>query len=87
LAKTNFETLNVAMVTDEFDDETFYENVDTEPHIEEDDEAAISDNDEENVQSSMDTTPDAPVDTVDEGNEQKDLICSRIDWSSYYSEE
>jgi hypothetical protein len=79
LAKTNSETLNVAVVTDEFDDETFYENVDTEPHIEEDDEAAISESNEENVQSSMDTTPDAPVDTVDEGNEQKDLTCSRID--------
>jgi hypothetical protein len=87
LAKTNFETLNVAVVTDEFDDETFYENVDTEPYIEEDDEAAISESNEENVQSSMDTTLDAPVDTVDEGNEQKDLTCSRIDRSSYYSEE
>jgi hypothetical protein len=43
------------------------------------------------------TSPDAPVDTVDEGNEQNvpSLVAaqcdvstsSRIDWSSYYTEE
>jgi hypothetical protein len=37
------------VVIDEFDDETFNENVDTEAHIEEDDEAGISESDEENV--------------------------------------
>jgi hypothetical protein len=42
LVKTNFKALNLAVVTDEFDDETFDENVDTEPHVEEDDEVAIS---------------------------------------------
>jgi hypothetical protein len=57
---------NLAVVTDEFDTYTFDENVDTEPHVEDDDEAAISESDEENVQSSVDTAPDAPVDTVDE---------------------
>jgi hypothetical protein len=30
LVKTNFEALNLAVVTDEFDDDTFDENVDTE---------------------------------------------------------
>jgi hypothetical protein len=49
LAKTNSEALNHAAVIDEFDDETFNENVDTEAHIEEDDEAGISESDEENV--------------------------------------
>jgi hypothetical protein len=35
----------------------------------------------------VDTTLDAPVGTVDECNEPNDLTCSRINWSSYYSEE
>jgi hypothetical protein len=69
LAKTNSEALNLAVVTDEFDDEIFHENVDTETHVEEDDEAAINESDEENMQPSVDTTPDAPVGTVNEGNE------------------
>jgi hypothetical protein len=79
--------LNFAVVTDEFDNETFDENVDTETHVEEEDEAGISKSDEENVQPTMDTTPDAPIGTVDEGNEPNDLICSHINWSSYYSKE
>jgi hypothetical protein len=58
------------VITDEFDDEMFDENVDTEPHVEEYDEASINESDEENVQSSIGTAPDAPVDTVDECNEQ-----------------
>jgi hypothetical protein len=66
---------------------TFDENVDTVAHIEEDDEAGISESDEENMQSIVDTTLDAPVGTVDEGNEPNDLTYSRINWSSYYSEE
>jgi hypothetical protein len=33
-----------------------------------DDETAISESDEENVQPSVDIAPDAPVGTVDEGN-------------------
>jgi hypothetical protein len=70
LAKTNSEALNLAVVADEFDDETFDENVDTEPHVEEDAEASINERNEENVQTSGDTAPDAPVGTVDEGNEQ-----------------
>jgi hypothetical protein len=47
--KTNSETLNLAVVTDEFDVDTFDENVDTEPHVEEDDESVSSESDEENV--------------------------------------
>jgi hypothetical protein len=39
------------------------------------------------MQPSVDTGPDAPVGTVDEGNEQNVSTSSRIDWSSYYSEE
>jgi hypothetical protein len=40
--KTNSEALNLAVVTDEFDANTFAENVDTEQDIEEDDEIARS---------------------------------------------
>jgi hypothetical protein len=97
LAKTNSEALNLALVTDEFDANTFDENVDTEPHVEEDDESAISESNEENVQPSVDTAPDAPVGTVDEGNEQNVpfsaaaqcdvLSSSHIDWSLYFMEE
>jgi hypothetical protein len=57
LAKTNSEILNLAVLTDEFNIDTFDENVDTEPHVEEHDEAAISESDEENVQPSVHTAP------------------------------
>jgi hypothetical protein len=97
LVKTNSEALNLVVVTDEFDGNMFDENVDTEPHDEEDDEATISKSDEENVQPSVDTAPDALVDAVEEGNEQNvpssaaahcDIpTSSRIDWSSYFTEE
>jgi hypothetical protein len=81
LAKINSEALNHAVVTDDFDNEMFDENVDIEPHIEEDDEASISESDEENVQLLVDTAPDAPVDTVDEGNEQNvpSLVAAQCD--------
>jgi hypothetical protein len=68
--KINSEALNLAMVTDEFDADTFDENVDTESHIEEDDEISINDSDEENMQPSVDTATDASVGTVDEDNGQ-----------------
>jgi hypothetical protein len=42
LMKTNSEALNLAVVTDEFDVDTFDENVDIEQHVEEDDETARS---------------------------------------------
>jgi hypothetical protein len=94
LAKTNSKALNLAVVTDEFDADIFAEDVDTEQHIEEDDETSINESDEENVQPSVDTAPDAPVSTVDEGNDANmpslavtscDVpTSSRIDWSSYY---
>jgi hypothetical protein len=87
LAKTNSEALNLVVVTDEFDDMTFDENVDTEAHVEEDDGAGISESNEENMQPIMDTAPDAPTGTIDEGNEPNDLTCSHMKWNSYYSEE
>jgi hypothetical protein len=87
LVKINYETLNLAVVTDKFDDEIFDKNVNTKAHVEEDDEAGISESDEENVQPTVDTTPNTPIGTVDKGNEPNDLTCSRINWSSYYSEE
>jgi hypothetical protein len=71
LAKTNSEALNLAVVIDEFDVDTFDENVDTEQHVEEDDEAVRSESDEELTR----VTPyDVPT-------------SSRIDWSSYYTDE
>jgi hypothetical protein len=55
LAKTNSEALNLTVVTDEFDTDTFAENVDTEQHIEEDDKTVRSESDEENMQPLVDT--------------------------------
>jgi hypothetical protein len=96
LAKTNSEALNLAVVTDEFDVDTFAENVDTEQHIEEDDEIARSESDEENRQPSVDPTPDATVGPGGEGNEANVpslavTLCdvptsSHINWDSYYTD-
>jgi hypothetical protein len=47
LAKTNSEALNLAVVTNEFDIDTFDENVDTEQHVEEDHETARSESNKE----------------------------------------
>jgi hypothetical protein len=69
LAKTNSEAINLAVVRDEFNTDMFDENVETEQHVEENDETAISESDEENMEPSVDIAPDAPVDTCDEGNE------------------
>jgi hypothetical protein len=71
LTKTNSEALNLAVVTDEFDADTFDENVDTEQHVEEDDETARSESDEE-------LTGVTPYDV---------LTSSHIDWGSYYIDE
>jgi hypothetical protein len=49
LAKTNSKTLNLAVITYDFDADTFAENVGTEQHIEEDDKIARSESDEGNV--------------------------------------
>jgi hypothetical protein len=97
LAKINFEALNLAVVTYDFDANMFVENVDTEQHVEEDDETARSESDEGNVQPSVDIAPDAPVDTGGEGNEANVpssavTLCdvptsSCIDWSSHYTYE
>jgi hypothetical protein len=67
--KINSEALNLAVVTDEFDIETFVKNGDTEQHIEEDDETIRRESDEENRQPSVDTTLDAAVGPGGEGNE------------------
>jgi hypothetical protein len=82
LVKTNYKALNLAVVTNEFVDD-----VDTKAHVKEDDEAGIRESDEENMQPTVNTTPDASVSTVDEGNEPNDLTFGRINWSSYYSKE
>jgi hypothetical protein len=69
LVKTNSEALNLVVVRDEFDADTFDENVETEQHVEENDETTIGKSDEENIKPSIDIAPDAPVDTGGEGNE------------------
>jgi hypothetical protein len=58
LAKINFEALNLAVATNEFDANSFDENVDTEQHIEEDNEIAMSESDEELI---MVTSYDVPT--------------------------
>jgi hypothetical protein len=71
LVKTNSEALKLTVVTDEFNADTFDDNVDTEQHVDEDDETARSESDEE-------LTVVIPYDVP---------ISSRIDWGSYYTDE
>jgi hypothetical protein len=97
LAKINSEALNLAVVTDEFNIDMFAKNVDTEQHIEEDDKTARRESDEENRQPSVDATLDVAVGPGGKGNEANVpsspvTLCdiptsSRIDWSSYYTDE
>jgi hypothetical protein len=96
-AKTHSEALNFVVVTDEFDADTFDENVDTEQHVEEDEETTRSESDEENMQPSVVRVPDAVVSVGGEGNEanvsfSQVTLCdvmtsSHIDWGSYYTYE
>jgi hypothetical protein len=67
LVKTNSEALNLVVVTYEFDADTFDENVDTEQHVEKDDETVRSESNEE-------LSEVTPYDV---------LISSHIDWGSY----
>jgi hypothetical protein len=69
LTKIKSEALNLIVVTDEFDVDMFATNVDTEQHIEEDDETTRSESNEENMQHLVDTALDAPVGPGGEGNE------------------
>jgi hypothetical protein len=80
LAKINFEALNLAVVTDNFDADMFDENIDTEKHVEKDDEIVRSEGVEGNMQHLIDTTPDGPVDTSGESNEANvsELIPPRL---------
>jgi hypothetical protein len=71
LAKTNSEALNLAVVTDEFDVDTFNENVDTEQHVDEDDETARSESDEELTRVTLYDVPTS----------------SHINRGSYYTDE
>jgi hypothetical protein len=45
LAKTNSESMNLALVTDEFDTDTLDENLDNEQHVDENDESSNSESD------------------------------------------
>jgi hypothetical protein len=71
LAKTNSEALNLTVVTDEFDVDTFDENIDIEQHVEEDNEIVRSESDEELTEVTLYDV----------------LTSSRIDWGSYYTDE
>jgi hypothetical protein len=71
LAKTNSKALNLAVVTDEFDADTFHENIDTEQHVEEADETARSESNEELTGVTLYDVP----------------ASSRIDWGLYYIDE
>jgi hypothetical protein len=94
--KKKSKALNLAMVIDEFDVDTFDENVDTEQHVEEDDETTRSEGDEENRQPPINTASDAAVGADGEGNEANvpssavtpcDVpTSSHIDWGSYYTD-
>jgi hypothetical protein len=97
LVKMNSESLNLALVTDEFDADTLDENLDNEQHVDENDESSNSESNEENMHASFDTAPDVPVGIGGEGNESNmphiavDLCdvpkSSRINWRSYYTDE
>jgi hypothetical protein len=67
LVKTNSEALNLVVVTYEFDADTFDENVDTEQHVEKDDETVRSESNEE----------------LSEVTLYDVLTSSHIDWGSY----
>jgi hypothetical protein len=94
LVKMNLESLNLALIRDEFDVDIFYENLDNEQHIDENDELSSSESDEENMQAPVDTAHDVPIATSGEGNESNMphsvvAICdvptsSLIDWRLYY---
>jgi hypothetical protein len=49
LVKMNSESLNLALVTDEFDADTLDENIYNEQHIDENDESSSTESDEENM--------------------------------------
>jgi hypothetical protein len=49
LVKMNFESLNLALVTDEFDANTLDKNIDNEQHVDENDESLNGESEEENM--------------------------------------
>jgi hypothetical protein len=93
LTKINYESLKLTLVRHEFDADTLDDNLYIEQHVEKNDETVNSESDEENMQSSVDIAPDAPVGTGDEGNDANvspsvitlcDVpISNHIDWGSY----
>jgi hypothetical protein len=60
LVKINFEALNLAVVTDKFDANTFDENVDIEQYVEEDDKTVRGESDEELTGVTPCNTPATP---------------------------
>jgi hypothetical protein len=97
LAKMNSESLNIALVRDEFDADTFDKSFDNEQNVDENDESSSSESDEENMQTPCDTTRDVPVTTCGKGNESNmvhsaGVVCdvptsSHIYLRLYYTDE
>jgi hypothetical protein len=97
LAKMNSESLNLALVRDEFDADTFNDNLGNEQNVDENDELSSSESDDENMHDPFDITRDVPVATGGEGNKSNmphsaGDVCdvptwSRIDWRLYYTDE
>jgi hypothetical protein len=97
LVKMNSESLNLTLVTDEFNADMLDENFDNEQHVDENDELSNIESDEENMQAPFDVAPDVPISTGDKGNESNMPhlvlgLCdvptsSRIDWRPYYTDE
>jgi hypothetical protein len=97
LVKMNSESLNLTLVTDEFDADTLDENFDNEQHVDENDELSNNESDEENMHAPFDVAPDVLISTGDEGNESNmphlavglcDIPTSScIDWRPYYTDE
>jgi hypothetical protein len=69
LAKANSEAVNLALVRDEFDGDTFDPNPSNEQNVDENDESSSSESDEEITQAPVHTGGEAPVDTNGKGNE------------------
>jgi hypothetical protein len=97
LVKMNYESLNLALVRDKFDADTFDENLDNEHNVDENVESSSSESDEENMHVPFDITHDVLVTTIGEGNESNMprlvvVVCdvptsSHIGWRLYYTED
>jgi hypothetical protein len=97
LTKANLEALNLALVRDEFDVDTFNPNPSNAQNVDENDESSSRESDEETTEGLVDIGGEALVDTGGEGNESTMTqsivhVCDvptsiHIDLMLYYTEE